>query len=136
MRVLRVLSVSKLNHRRSFDLKKLISAAGLSLLVATNAHAQSMTTSEAIDLASMVGMGVGIGDKCKLDAGPLKNSFQRMKAAERFSETEKATLSGAYEQGLQSARRQNLDAAACSSARRIWKQQVQTLTLSMAAAKN
>jgi hypothetical protein len=116
-------------------MKNIIAAAGIAMLAATNAYAQSMTMSEAIDLASMVGMGVGIGGACRLDPEPLKSSFERMKAAERFSEPEKAALGRAYDQGLAGARLQGLDAAACISARRIWKRQVETLTLSMSAAQ-
>lgn len=116
-------------------MKNIIAAAGIAILVATNAHAQSMTMSEAIELASMVGMGVGIGEACRLDTEPLRNLFERMKAAERFSEPGKAALARAYDQGLTSARLQDLAGMACVSARRIWKQQVDTLTLSMAAAK-
>lgn len=116
-------------------MKKTLIAAGIAMLVASNAHAQSMTISEATELSTVVGMGAGIGEACRLDAGPLNSSFERMKAAKRFSEPEKAALSRAYARGLNSARAQRFDVSACVSARQIWKRQVETLTMSMAAAQ-
>lgn len=116
-------------------MKKIIAAASMTMVLATHAQAQSMTMSKVLDLASMIGMGVGIGEACQLDADPLKSGFERMTDAERFSELEKVALSKAFDAGLVAAHQQAFDASACVGVRQIWRDQVETLTLSMITAR-
>jgi hypothetical protein len=86
-------------------------------------------------LVRFVGMGVGIGKRCQLTYSPLSDGFERMLKRAKFNPLEIIALRAIYRDGEDVGRIGANEPGACPEARRIWRDQLATLTVSMSGVR-